>query len=82
MAATNEIGAKNDKTVELRLKKPFPLLPNALAKTMAYPCMVMPERIAKSDPFKAISETIGSGPYRFVANERVPGAKLVFERER
>ena len=23
---------------------------------------------------------VGSGPYRFVANERVPGAKLVFEK--
>lgn len=80
LAATDEISAANDRTVVIRLKKPFPLLPVALAKTMAYPCMVMPERIAKSDPFKAITETIGSGPYRFVAKERVPGAKLVFER--
>jgi peptide/nickel transport system substrate-binding protein len=80
MAATNEIDATNDKTVVLRLKKPFPLLPSALGKTMAYPCMVMPERVAKSDAFKAISETVGSGPYRFVSNERVAGAKLVFER--
>lgn len=80
MAATNEIAAKSDRVVELRLKKPFPLLPAALAKTMAYPCMIMPERVAKTDPFKAITETIGSGPYRFVVNERVPGAKLVFEK--
>ena len=80
MAATNEISAKSDRVVEIRLKKPFPLLPSALGKTMAYPCMVMPERVAKSDPFKAITETVGSGPYRFLANERVPGARLVFER--
>ena len=80
LAATNEISAKNDRTVEIRLKKPFPLLPAALGKTMAYPCMVMPERVAKSDPFKAITETVGSGPYKFVASERVPGAKLVFEK--
>jgi peptide/nickel transport system substrate-binding protein len=80
LAATNEISAKGDRVVEIRLKKPFPLLPNALGKTMAYPCMVMPERVAKSDPFKAITETVGSGPYRFVANERVSGAKLVFEK--
>jgi peptide/nickel transport system substrate-binding protein len=82
MAATNEITAKGDRVVELRLKKPFPLLPNALGKTMAYPCMVMPERVAKSDPFKAITETVGSGPYRFVANERVAGSRLVFEKFR
>src|SRR3954470_17217557 len=80
LAATNDITAKNDRTVEIRLKKPFPLLPNALGKTMAYPCMVMPERVANTDPLKATTETVVSGPYRFVANERVPGAKLVFEK--
>ncbi len=80
MAAAHEVGATDDRTVTIRLKKPFPLLPNALGKTMAYPCMVMPERVAKSDAFKAITETVGSGPYRFVANERVAGARLVFER--
>ena len=80
LAATNEITATNDRTVSIRLKKQFPLLPSALGKTMAYPCMVMPERVAKSDAFKAVTETVGSGPYRFVANERVAGARLVFER--
>src|SRR5260221_7291708 len=40
----------------------------------------MPERIAKTDPFKQISEYIGSGPMRFVKNEWVPGAKAVFEK--
>jgi peptide/nickel transport system substrate-binding protein len=80
LAVTNEISAQNDKTTVIKLKKAFPLLPMALAKTMAYPCMVMPERVAKSDAFKAITETVGSGPYRFVAAERVAGAKLVFER--
>lgn len=80
MAAANEVTATNDRTIAIRLKRPFPLLPNALAKTMAYPCVVMPERLAKSDPFKAITEPVGSGPYRFVAAERVPGARLVYER--
>ena len=80
MAAANEVSATNDRTVTVRLKKPFPLLPNALAKTMVYPCMVMPERLAKLDAFKAVPEIVGSGPYRFVQNERVPGARLVYER--
>lgn len=80
MAAAHEVTATNDRTVTIRLKKPFPLLPNALAKTMAYPCVVMPERLAKSDPFKAVTETVGSGPYRFLQKERVAGARLAFER--
>ena len=82
MTATGEIRATNDRTVTIRLKKPFPLLPNALGKTMAYPCMVMPERVASTDPFKAFTETVGSGPYRFLQSERVAGSRLVFERFR
>ena len=33
MAATDEISAPDDKTLVFRLKRPFPLLPDALAKT-------------------------------------------------
>ena len=79
-AAMNEIVATSDRVFEVRLKKPFPLLPDALGKTMAYMCPVMPERLAKTDPMQAITEPIGSGPYKYVANERVPGARLVYEK--
>ena len=40
----------------------------------------MPERIAKTDPFKQITEYIGSGPMKFAKGEWVPGAKAVFEK--
>ena len=40
----------------------------------------MPERIAKTDPFKQITEYVGCGPMRFMRNEWVPGAKAVFEK--
>ena len=43
---------------------------------------MMPERLAKTDPFKPVTEMIGSGPFRFKANERVPGARNVYERVR
>ena len=79
-AAANEIVATGDRVLEFRLKKPFPLLPDALGKTMAYMCPIMPERIAMTDPFKPITDPIGSGPYKYVANERVPGARVVYER--
>ena len=35
----------------------------------------MPERLAKTDPFTQVTEMVGSGPYRFKADERVPGAQ-------
>ena len=33
----------------------------------------MPERMAKVDPMKQVTETIGSGPYRFLKSEFVSG---------
>jgi peptide/nickel transport system substrate-binding protein len=42
----------------------------------------MPERLAMTDPFKQVTEMIGSGPYRYKADERVPGALAVYERNR
>jgi peptide/nickel transport system substrate-binding protein len=38
----------------------------------------MPERIAKTDPFKNIDDTTGSGPFKFVKAEWVPGNKVVY----
>ena len=52
----------------------------ALGKNNSPVAFVMPERIAKTDPFKQISEYIGSGPMRFSKSEWVPGAKAVFEK--
>ncbi len=80
MAATDEISAPDDKTIQFRLKQPFPLLPAALGKVGVNICPMMPERLAKTDPFTQVTEMVGSGPFRFVASERVPGAKIVYEK--
>jgi peptide/nickel transport system substrate-binding protein len=40
----------------------------------------MPERLASQDAFKPLSEVIGSGPFRFAADERVQGARNVYAR--
>lgn len=80
MAATDELSAPTDKQIRFRLKQPFPLLPMALGKSASSMCAIMPERLASTDPFKQITEMTGSGPYRFKANERVPGALLVYEK--
>jgi peptide/nickel transport system substrate-binding protein len=80
MVATDELSAPDDKTIVFRLNKPFPLLPNALGKPTSPTPAMMPERLAKTDPFKQITEMIGSGPFRFVADERVAGARNVYQR--
>ena len=80
MAATDELSAGDDKTIRFRLKHPFPLLPTALGKVGVSICPMMPERLAKTDPFTQVTEMVGSGPFRFKADERVPGARVIYER--
>ena len=38
----------------------------------------MPERIAKTDAFKNIDDATGSGPFKMVKDEWVPGSKVVY----
>jgi peptide/nickel transport system substrate-binding protein len=80
MKTTDELSAPDDRTIRFRLKKPFPRLPYALGKTSTPMCAMMPERLASFDPFKQLSELVGSGPFRFKADERVSGARTVYER--
>ncbi len=80
MAATDELSAPDDKTIRFRLKRPFPLLPQALGKAAVQAPFMMPERLASQDPFKPLTEVVGSGPFRFVANERVQGVQNVYAR--
>jgi peptide/nickel transport system substrate-binding protein len=80
LAATDELSAADDKTIRFRLKRPFPLLLAAIGKPGSNICAMMPERLALTDPFKQVSEMVGSGPFRFKADERVAGARAVYVR--
>ena len=76
----DELSAPDDRTVQFRLRKPFPLLPDLLGKIGSYSTGIMPERLAKTDPATALTEMVGSGPFRYVASERVPGSLNVYEK--
>ncbi len=80
MAATDELSAVDDKVVQFRMNRPFFLVPDALAKISPSMACIMPERLAQTDPTRAITEIIGSGPFRFKADERVPGSLNVYEK--
>src|SRR5215470_2994523 len=80
IAIQQELTAIDDRTFKWVLKKPYPKMLVALGKNNTPVAFIMPERIAKTDPFKQISEYVGSGPMRFVKDEWVPGAKAVFEK--
>ena len=68
----------DDKTFTLKLKRPFALTLDALGKPSSNVPFIMPERVAKTDAFENIKDTIGSGPFKFVKEEWVPGNKVVF----
>ena len=80
LARTDELSARDDKTIMFRLKEPFPLLPDALGHAASNMCAMMPQRIAETDPYKAFTEVVGSGPFRFNAAERVQGSRFVYEK--
>ncbi|OYV40839.1 MAG: hypothetical protein B7Z80_03535 [Rhodospirillales bacterium 20-64-7] len=77
MKRVAEISAPSDKVIRIRLNQPFPLIRAALAE---YQCAIMPTRLAETDPVKQIPEAIGSGPFRFLANERIPGSRVAFAK--
>ncbi len=80
MARVDEMSAPDDRTIQIRLKTPFPLLPDALGHYSPSMCGIMPARIAEADVSKPISEMVGSGPFRFKADERVAGSRVVYEK--
>ena len=80
MATTDELSAVSDRAVRFRLRRPFPFLPSGLGKEGTNICAIMPERLAAGEPLVQVQEMVGSGPYRFVAGERLPGARAVYER--
>ena len=77
---TDELSAPADRTIVFRLKSPFPLLPFALGKHVGNVMVVMPQRLAETDPARAVPEIIGSGPYRYLAAERLQGALNAYGR--
>jgi peptide/nickel transport system substrate-binding protein len=80
VAVLDDLVAPSDRVVEFHLSKPFPLLPNLLGKPASNLAAIMPERLALTDPTKQVSEIIGSGPFKFIASERNPGALNVYEK--
>lgn len=80
LSMTNELSAADDRTILFRLKEPFPLLPAALGKLSPLVPAMMPERLAKTDAFTQVTEMVGSGPFRWKADERVSGARAVYEK--
>jgi peptide/nickel transport system substrate-binding protein len=79
-AAVEAWEVPDDRTIRIRLKRPFPQLLRAIAKPHSSAAFMMPERLAKTSPSTPITEMVGSGPFRFLADEYVSGSRTVYAR--
>ncbi|WP_366655650.1 ABC transporter substrate-binding protein [Fodinicurvata sp. EGI_FJ10296] len=80
MRYTDSIDAVDDDTFTIQLSEPIGFVLEALGKIDSVVPFMMPERLALTPPDEQIEEVIGSGPFRFVEDEWVPGSVVVYER--
>jgi peptide/nickel transport system substrate-binding protein len=80
MARVADMTEESDRVFAIRLSRPFPKMIEAFSKVTTSCLFIMPERLGNVDPFTNITEAVGSGPYRFIANEWVPGSRLAYAR--
>jgi peptide/nickel transport system substrate-binding protein len=70
----------DDRIFTLRLTEPFGYVEFLLCGSNGVAGVIMREQEAMTDPFKPITEIVGSGPFRFVKDEYRSGSRLVYER--
>jgi len=78
MDFTDRMEAVDDKTFKLILKEPYGLVLDSLGKISSNVPFIMKKEHAETDPFSQVPEIVGSGPFKFVADEWVPGSKVVY----
>ena len=78
MDFTASIEASDSKSIVLKLKEPYGLVLESIAKPSSLVPFMMPKRLAETPAGKQIAEQIGSGPFKFVQGEFQPGVKSVY----
>ena len=64
----------------INLKQPYGLVIDSLAKPSSNVPFIMPKRLAETPSTEAIAEQVGSGPFKWVADEYQPGVRAVYEK--
>ena len=74
-----QLSVIDDRSFKLALTEPYGQVLDSMAKP-GWALFVMPERDAAKEPNDAVSSANGSGPFRLLRSEWVPGSKVVFEK--
>jgi peptide/nickel transport system substrate-binding protein len=81
MSVVSAVEPVNDRTFRIKLTRPYPLVLETLGKPTANELFIMKEEYAgHTDAFTQIKANIGSGPFRMIESEWVPGNKVVYEK--
>jgi len=78
MDRTESLTATDDKTLVWTLTEPFAPLLDTIGKQSALPPFIMPARVAATPADTAITEHVGSGPFKFVEAEFQPGVSVTY----
>ena len=78
LRATASLSAPDDRTIQFRLTERFPLLPEALGDRTMQLCAIMPARLAEHSDARVVDEVVGSGPFRFLADEYQPWRRAAY----
>ncbi len=74
-----DMAAVDDKTFIIHMKRPFPV-EQALANSGSGLAVIMREKEATAGAFTRTTAVIGSGPFRFLQDQWVPGDKFIYEK--
>jgi peptide/nickel transport system substrate-binding protein len=80
MERVQDISARDTKTIVIKLKEPYGLVLDAMAKTSTPFCFMMREKEAMTDPMQKIDTTVGSGPFIMNERETRPGTQYVYDK--
>ena len=72
------IEATDDLTLVIIMNEPWAQVLPAIGKVSSNIPVIMPRRLAEHEPSDAVTEPVGSGPYKMLADEWVPGSIAVY----
>ncbi|MCB1398181.1 MAG: ABC transporter substrate-binding protein [Rhodobacteraceae bacterium] len=78
--AISAMTALDARTFRIELTEPFGIMLEALAKVSSIPLFMMPKRFGETPPEQALTEVVGSGPFKWVPEAFDPGAKWAYLR--
>jgi peptide/nickel transport system substrate-binding protein len=73
MDAVSDLRPLDDKRFEMKLSRPFAFVIEALGRSGHQIPVMMPARLASTDPNTAVPEVVGSGPFLFLKDRWEPG---------